>query len=172
MTSQLTLQQSWGIKTLRSFLDGSYVLGGDRRQHVADGNISDLDADADILYIQDEINKTNNKEKLNETLGSLGILPIRTHGIAKSTKIKITQLELERSIEAQNDIAAGALDVSKEELSFREEAPIDPDIMRKEKDLDRLLCISWRRNLMTESWRRVERFRFSPWPQRAGESRK
>ena len=74
---------------------------------------------------------------MNKTLGSLEITPIKTHGVAKSTKIKVARLKLERRIEAQNDIAAGALDVSKEELSFHEEAPNDPDIMRKAKDLDR-----------------------------------
>ena len=88
---------------------------------VADGNISDVDADVSI--IQDETNKTNNKEKLNETLDSLWISPIKTHSVAKSTKIKVAQLKLERSIEAQFFFAAGALDVSKWELSFREEAP-------------------------------------------------
>ena len=99
---------------------------------VADGDISDVDGDADVSIIQ-VINKTNNKKKLNETLDSLGISPIKTHSVAKSTKIKVARLKLERSIEAPKDIATGALDVSKEELSFHEEAPIDPDIMSKKQ---------------------------------------
>ena len=51
------------------------------------------------------------KEKLNESLRLIGISPVKTHGLAKSTKINVACGKLEQSFEKQKEIVADIFDM-------------------------------------------------------------
>ena len=73
---------------------------------------------------QKEIDRNVKKDKLNESLGLIGISPVKTHGLAKGTKINVAREKLERSFETQKEIVAGVFDVEKAEL-LAKVAPAD-----------------------------------------------
>ena len=63
-----------------------------------------------------ELNKKAEKEQLDQSLSSLGISPIKTHGLPKSTKMNIAQGKLEWSFEKQKVLVTNAYDISKSDL--------------------------------------------------------
>ena len=82
---------------------------------------------------EEEINKSKEKEKLDESLGIIGISPIKTHSLAKTTRISGALTKLEKGFEKQKEIVANIFDVDKSDLSTNAET------IQKADDLDRLL---------------------------------
>ena len=97
--------------------------------------------DDEIIELEKGREKKAEKEKLDMSLGSLGISPLKSHGLPKITKTKLARTELQQSFEKQKDIVATVFDVSKDELNSDVPTQNEKDILQKAKDLDRLLYL-------------------------------
>ena len=58
-------------------------------------------SDDEILELQGELIKSVEKKQLDQSLNSLGISPMKTHGLPKSTKTNNAQEKLEQNFEKQ-----------------------------------------------------------------------
>ena len=97
-------------------------------------------SDDKILGLQGELIKKVEKEQLDQSLSSLGISPMKAHGLPKSTKTNIAQRKLEQIFEKQKDYLASLCDVSKTDLTFDNVSPqTENSVLQKARDLDRLL---------------------------------
>ena len=57
--------------------------------------------DNEVSAFQEEINRTHEKERLDESLKLIGISPFKTHGLPVSTTVKAAKVKLVRSFQAQ-----------------------------------------------------------------------
>ena len=70
----------------------------------------------------------------------MGISPIKTHGLPKSTSTNNAQGKLEQSFEKLKDLVASAYEVSKSDLISNNISPqTENSVLQKARDLDRLL---------------------------------
>ena len=88
--------------------------------------------DNEMSVFQEEINCSQKKEWLDESISLIGISPLKTPGLAISTKVKSARVKLERSFQAQTEMAATAYNIDKEALSW------DKDKLQKSNELERL----------------------------------
>ena len=96
--------------------------------------------DDEILDLPGDLTKKAEKEQLGQSLSSLGISPMKTHGLTKSTKRNIAWGKLEQSFEKQKDLVASAYDVLKSDLTSDNFSPqSENSVLQKARELDRLL---------------------------------
>ena len=87
-----------------------------------------------IASIENVVERSIEKEKVDEGLSLVGISPLKTGGLPTHAKISKTRSKLAMAFEAQTELAASALNVDKEKLQTT-------DIASKAADYDRLLYL-------------------------------
>ena len=85
--------------------------------------------DNEVAVLQEEINCSHEKERLDESLSLIGF---KTHGLHVSTKVKAARVKLERSFQAQTEMAATSYNIDKGTLSR------DKETLQKPNELDQL----------------------------------
>ena len=93
----------------------------------------DSPSTSEVSQIQESINRSKVKTKMDESLELVAISPLRTHGLHASKKISVTREKLERSFDKQVTIAAAAINVEK--------GLLEDDLMDKANNYDRLLYL-------------------------------
>ena len=94
--------------------------------------------DNGMLQIETEVEKYAEKEQLNNSLVSLGISPLKTHSLPKSTRASAARTKLGHCFDRVKDMTASAYDISKSDLSDSE-SEIESSVLQKARDMDRLL---------------------------------
>ena len=65
---------------------------------------------------QEEINRSREMERLDESLQLTGISPLKTHGLPISSKVKAARVKLERSFQAHAEITSRAYKIDRDAL--------------------------------------------------------
>ena len=123
-----------------------------------------------------EVQRKTLKDILDQSLGLIGISPLKTHGLRKDSKVKAACEKLEKSFETQKDIVANVFEMEKRELySSSTVTKHDNEILQKSKDFDKLLYlmkeklqdktlnIRWKIQILTiapASWSRADVAKF------------
>ena len=66
-------------------------------------------SDDEILDLQGELTKKAEKEQLDQSLSSLGISPMKAHGLPKSTKTNIAQGKLKQVLRNKKILLPGLM---------------------------------------------------------------
>ena len=71
----------------------------------------------EVIVYEEELDKSTYKDKLDESLGIMGISPVKTHSLSKSTKISGALAKIEKCLEKQKEIVANIFDVDTSDFS-------------------------------------------------------
>ena len=87
-----------------------------------------------IASVERTVERSIEKEKVDESLSLVGVSPLKFHGLPAHARVSKTRSKLTQAFEAQTELAANVLNVDKEQLQSSE-------IATKAADFDRLLYL-------------------------------
>ena len=97
--------------------------------------------DGDVNEFETSLQIVEQRDLLNKSFGIIGISPLKTHAVAKTTKIKAACDKLGQSFEKQKEMVKDIFKLPDTSQLDTKEIVIEKDIQRKADDFDILILL-------------------------------
>ena len=118
--------------------------------------------DGDVGEFETSLKIVEQRDMLNESFGIIGISPLKTHAVAKTTNITSACDKLERSFEKQTEMVKGIFKLSDTFQQDTKEIVIAKDIQSKGDDFDKLMLLM-QQKLNDNSLKTSQKYKLLQW---------
>ena len=118
--------------------------------------------DGDVGEFETSLKIVEQRDMLNESFGIIGISPLKTHAVAKTTNITSACDKLERSFEKQKEMVKGIFKLSDTFQLDTKEIVIAKDIQSKGDDFDKLMLLM-QQKLNDNSLKTSQKYKLLQW---------